>query len=127
MEKFHTFEEFWLYYLREHSDPRTRAMHFAGTTLAILMIVAWIATGNALYLLLALAGSYGLAWISHFFLEHNKPATFGYPLWSLRADLLMYGKWLNGTLTAELKRANIGQNRKSMQKITTKPATPMTR
>ena len=33
---------------------------------------------------------YGFAWISHFFIEKNKPTTFKYPLYSLRGDFLMF-------------------------------------
>ena len=107
MSEFRTFEKFWPHYLREHSKPHTRAMHFAGTTLAGLFALAWMATGHEKYLVLALAGSYGFAWLSHYFIEDNTPASFRYPLWSLRADLLMYFKWLNGTLGAELTRLSI--------------------
>jgi len=111
MQKFETFEQFWPYYLGEHSDPRTRALHIAGTTFAGLMALAWIATGFKSLLLLGLIGGYGLAWLAHFVIESNKPATFGYPLWSLRADFRMYRKWLTGSLGDELRRAGIRDRR----------------
>ncbi len=107
MRKFRTFEQFWPHYLREHSHPRTRALHFAGTTFGGLMVLAWIATGSEGYLVASLVGSYGLAWFSHFFVESNQPATFLNPAWSLRADLRMYWKWVTGTLGDELQRAGI--------------------
>ncbi|OCF40073.1 hypothetical protein I317_06148 [Kwoniella heveanensis CBS 569] len=44
--------------------------------------LTWIAGG--------IVGAYGFAWISHFFVEKNKPATFTYPVWSLRGDLKMW-------------------------------------
>jgi hypothetical protein len=34
---------------------------------------------------------YGCAWVGHFFFEHNKPATFRYPAWSLLGDWVIQG------------------------------------
>jgi hypothetical protein len=49
-----------------------------------------------MFLLYAAIAGYGFAWIGHFFVEHNKPATFKYPLWSLIGDYKMYFEILQG-------------------------------
>ena len=38
------------------------------------------------------------AWLGHFFFEHNKPATFQYPLWSFMGDWVMLKHFLSGEL-----------------------------
>lgn len=48
---------------------------------------------------------YGAAWIGHFFVEKNKPASFKYPLWSFRADWVMWSKIIRRQMGAELERA----------------------
>lgn len=100
-----SFEKFWPFYVREHSKKATRVLHFVGTTTAAAVLGTAIATRNPKLIPLALVGGYGPAWISHFFIEKNRPATFKYPLWSLLADLKMWTKIATGTMDAEVEKA----------------------
>ena len=45
-----------------------------------------------------LASCYFFAWISHFFIEHNRPATFLHPVYSLCSDFQMLGSLLVGRI-----------------------------
>ena len=47
-------------------------------------------TFDLIYLLYSLLAGYGFAWVGHFFVEKNKPATFKYPFWSFIGDHKMY-------------------------------------
>lgn len=102
-----SYVDFWPYYLKEHSRPATRAIHFMGTAAAILCLLAGAMTGQAWYFLAALAGGYGPAWIAHFFVEKNRPATFTYPLWSLVSVFRMVWCWISGKLARELEKAGV--------------------
>lgn len=93
-----TFEEFWPVYLPAHSKTGTRVLHLVGTTLALACVAAAIATRIWWILAVAPVVGYGLAWIGHFCVEKNRPATFGHPLWSFLADFKMYGLFLAGRL-----------------------------
>ncbi len=102
-----TYRDFWPHYLREHAKPQTRAIHYVGTGLSTLCLLGLIVSGNLWFAAGALVGGYGPAWIGHFFIEHNRPATFTYPLWSLISDYRMTWRWLTGRLGEDLKRAQI--------------------
>ncbi len=103
-QRFKTFDEFWPYYVAEHSQPATRKLHAVGTTAAVACAAALIASGKWKLLPLALLPGYGAAWISHYFIEKNKPATFDYPLWSFIADYKMVGLMLAGKMDEEVER-----------------------
>jgi hypothetical protein len=47
---------------------------------------------------------YPIVWFSHFFIEHNRPATFGHPGWSWLADQKMVGLMLRGQMSEEVRR-----------------------
>jgi hypothetical protein len=102
-----SFADFWLFYLREHARPGTRALHFAGTSLVILFAAAAVASGDWRLILAVPVAGYGFAWASHAFVEHNRPATFSYPLWSLAADFRMFFLWLSGGLAGQLRAAGV--------------------
>lgn len=104
MSRYQSFEEFWPFYVREHSRKTTRVMHFAGTTAAVGAAVAGLLLRRPKLLALAPVLGYGPAWISHFFIEKNRPATFKYPRWSLMADFVMWSKIASGTMDAEVER-----------------------
>jgi hypothetical protein len=106
-ETIRRYSDFWPYYLREHANPRTRALHYAGTSFATAALVACVATGKWWLFPLALLAGYGPAWIAHFFVEKNRPATFTYPLWSLIFDYRMAWSWATGRLADELTRAGV--------------------
>ena len=99
-----TYEAFWPFYLGEHSLPSTRWWHFAGTTFALLNLISAVVFMAPSYIFSALISGYAFAWVSHFFIEKNKPATFKYPLWSLQADFVMWWKMVQGKMDAEVER-----------------------
>lgn len=100
--EFESFEEFFPYYLSEHSDPVNRVLHYIGTASAI-GLAGWSLTVGPWWLLFLLVPvGYGPAWIGHFLIEKNRPATFKHPLWSLRGDFRMLRLFLTGQLGERL-------------------------
>jgi hypothetical protein len=113
-----SFEEFWPFYLGEHKDPLNRALHYVGTSLAIGTVGAAVVTVNPAWLLLTPVVGYAPAWIGHFVIEGNKPATFKHPLWSLRGDLRMLSYALQGKIAGELEKLRVVEE----PKVEAKPA-----
>jgi hypothetical protein len=95
--RYASFREFYPYYLSEHRDPTCRRLHFVGSAL-ILGLVGVVIAGllSPWWLLAVPLIGYGFAWVGHFFFEHNRPATFTYPLWSLLGDWVMFKDMLTG-------------------------------
>jgi hypothetical protein len=99
-----SFEEFWPFYIGEHRVPISRALHYVGTSMATCTVLTAALTGRLWLVPLALVLGYGPAWVGHFFIENNKPASFKYPLWSLRSDYKMLWYALRGKMAAEVTR-----------------------
>ena len=99
-----SFEEFWPFYIGEHRLPIVRGLHYLGTSTATLTLLFALTVGKVWLLPLALVIGYGPAWVGHFFIEQNKPASFKYPLWSLRADYKMLWLAARGRMAAEVTR-----------------------
>jgi hypothetical protein len=99
-----TFADFWPEYVRAHKKPATRAIHCAATLGGWMLVGAAIALQRWWWIAAAVVLSYALAWISHFFVEHNHPASFEHPLWSWWADQRMMFLTLTGQMGDEVRR-----------------------
>ena len=99
------YDEFWLRYLRAHSDRRTRALHYGGSILALAFLALAIFDWH--WLIVAPIVGYGFAWTAHVAIERNRPETFGHPFWSLFSDYRMLLLALSLRLTPHLHRAGL--------------------
>jgi hypothetical protein len=97
-QRYASFAEFYPLYLTEHGNRACRRLHFAGSVLVLVAIVVAAITGNAWWLLAAPVCGYGCAWIGHYFFEHNRPATFTHPVYSLIGDWAMFLDILAGKI-----------------------------
>ncbi len=94
---------FWQRYLRAHSRPLTRLLHYLGSLFALAALI--LAVWDWRFLIATPLIGYGFAWAAHAGVEHNRPETFGHPLWSLFSDFRMLGLALTGRLGPHLRRA----------------------
>jgi hypothetical protein len=95
---YRTFKEFYPFYLSEHANRLSRRLHFAGTSIALALLIAAVAVPAGWLAALAPVLGYALAWAGHFFFERNRPATFRYPWLSFLGDWRMWWDILTGRI-----------------------------
>mgnify|MGYP000282300011 CR=1 FL=1 len=98
---FNTYKEFYHYYLSEHSNNTCRNLHYIGSSLVIIVLSISLYFDYYILLWSLPVIGYGFAWLGHFVFEHNKPATFKWPFWSLASDWLMLFQFVTRTLPKE--------------------------
>jgi len=98
LTQFNSFAEFYPFYLSQHQNQTCRRLHFVGSSLGLLGLGAALVTGKKRYVAAGIVAGYGCAWVGHFFFEHNKPATFQYPVYSFMGDWVMYKDMLTGKI-----------------------------
>lgn len=106
-KQYRSLAEFWPFYLGEHSKRGTRALHLIGTALALVCLIAAAVLLNPWFLLAGLVCGYAFAWVAHYFVEHNRPATFTYPFKSFVSDWIMFGYFVTGQLGKQLRQHGI--------------------
>ena len=95
-KRFNSLQEFYPFYLTEHSHATSRVLHFIGTGLVLALTAAALLFHNVQLLIAAPFVGYGFAWVGHFFFEKNKPAIFKHPLYSLASDFILFFDLLSG-------------------------------
>lgn len=96
--QFRSFREFYPFYLSEHANRTSRRLHFLGTSIAGVLLLAALLTPFHWLAAVAILQGYAFAWVGHFFFEHNRPATFKYPAFSLLGDWRLWWEMLSGRL-----------------------------
>lgn len=100
------YDQFWDFYVQEHSKRLTRLLHFMGTTLGLVLLVWVIWIGRWYFFPVFLVVGYAFAWFAHFVVEKNHPATFKYPFWSFISDFKMMWYMITGRMGRELERVS---------------------
>ena len=95
-KRYARFADFYPFYLSEHANRVSRRLHVVGTSIALVLLVAALVTRNGWLALAALVQGYAFAWVGHFFFEHNRPATFRYPLFSFMGDWRLWWETVTG-------------------------------
>lgn len=91
MEKeYKSFNEFYVFYLEEHSSPVNKLLHMFGSAMGLACLIMLFKTGLWYFFPIGLVIGYGFAWTGHFIVEKNRPATFKYPLYSFIGDWRMF-------------------------------------
>ncbi|MFM9878915.1 MAG: Mpo1-like protein [Burkholderiaceae bacterium] len=96
--RYKTFADFYPFYLSEHSNQVSRRLHFVGTSIALVLLIAALATQTGWLIAAAVVQGYAFAWVGHYFFEHNKPATFQYPGFSFMGDWRMWWDIVTGKI-----------------------------
>ncbi len=117
-----SYAEFWPDYLAAHEAPATRACHYLGTGLGLLLLLAGIVLGDWRLVVGALLVGYGFAWLGHLVFERNRPATLSHPLWSFASDFRMLALFLAVRLAAERKRS---ASARETPRVTPSPPSPL--
>jgi hypothetical protein len=106
-KEYQTLQDFWPFYLGEHSNDINRKFHFTGTFLGLILFILSLFKKKPLFIVYGFLIGYAFAWVGHFFVEKNKPATFKYPIKSFISDWKMFYFMLSGKLKDELDKYEI--------------------
>ena len=104
-----TYRAFWPFYVMQHRKVGTRRLHFIATSAALGLIALATLLPQPWLLLAAPVCGYFFAWMGHFVVEKNRPATFAYPIFSLIGDFHMYALMWLARMDIEVARCEVAR------------------
>ena len=96
MNRLTSWDDFWPWYLEEHSDPRNQWLHVLAVITNVVITATALISGRWALLLVGPLCAYSMAWTGHLVFQRNVPASIRYPYWSLKAELRMVWLKLRG-------------------------------
>lgn len=123
-DEIRSFDEYFQLYLQERQNPWTRRVQLLGTSVALSCVAGTLLTGQRSLLLGAAAAAFGPAWLSHRFIEKNRPRTNRYLGWKLRADLLLWSQTLQAALSGEAQEGTRPALAEAAAEQLTRPKSP---
>ena len=102
-----SFDAYWPYYLRHHTNQANRLFHFLGWLVFFVALASALVTRDILVLLFGAATAYALAWTGHLVFEREIPETLRRPILANIASLRMFALMATGRLGDHLLRHGI--------------------
>ena len=102
-KKYTNINEFYAFYLTEHTNTMNRILHFTGIALLALCFIAAMLFHEVNFFLFMPVAAFGFSWIGHLVFERNKPSTLKYPFMSLLSDFIFFGDLLMGRQSFKAK------------------------
>jgi hypothetical protein len=90
-------EAFWPHYLRHHSHPLNRALHYAADMAVVAGVILGCRHGRLSPVLLGAAAGLALVTIGHTLVEGNSPLVFRRPILATICNVRMAVRALRGT------------------------------
>ena len=81
--------EQWVAYIKQHRQADTRVIHRSATLAGLFGVCTALYQHDYVLGLVVIGISYFAAWLSHWVIEGNQPATFKHPIQSLLGDFRM--------------------------------------
>jgi hypothetical protein len=106
-ERADDFERFWQGYLRDHTQPLTRLLHFLGISIAVAGIVVSLFVDDYRVALGSVLSGMAILWTAHRFVEHNTPTAYKRLGWAIFCGARMYWLGITGRLKPELEKAGL--------------------
>jgi hypothetical protein len=97
--EYQSLEEFYPFYLEQHTNRNNRRLHVIGIILAFLQLAVTLLFSFGIFnLLLVPIIGYGFAWIGHYFFESEttKPTTFKQRWMFFKGDLRLTKEIVTG-------------------------------
>jgi len=107
--RYGSFDEFWVAYLRAHSNPKVAGFHVLGTALSVAAFAAIVGCGMVFFAAFAAVPAQLFGAIGHWLVAEPDEVSPQRPDWAALANLRLLWLALGGHLEEAVRAATSGQ------------------